>query len=235
MNAAFDASKDQAYTTVYYGGSVMMMPYNLGAVNTANIGAADKPYNDGLFYQWGRKDPFLGGANYTNNDKPISGTDYYNDAADFTVARDGSVDKAYKNPTTFYKDTDYWSEKDYANLWGNGEGDYAVWETNYDNSKFGTKTLFDPCPPGYMVAPWHTWSDQEFGILTYPYDGTNSSFYSASGCLLYHSGGLDDVGRNGFYWSSSPYCIIAFYTPGVSRSGYEYQTNGYSVRCARIE
>jgi hypothetical protein len=208
---------DEEYGTgLYYDGKVKMMPYNLGAVNTYfnDRAVATYPYRDGLLYQWGRKDPFLGARWYTNDYNPKKGEDFKGDA-DFAYNGNGPVtpEEAYKHPTTFYNNSASsgdWCRDRYQNLWGNGTGDYADWSSSIFNKKYGTKTLFDPCPPGYKVPPRNTWhanfsnvSDLTFNRgYAYRYDGTATTFYPASGYRVGIS--LFNVGLGGYYWSSSP-------------------------------
>jgi hypothetical protein len=258
MNAAFDPSKDQDYTTAsidYYGGTVKMMPYNLGAVNTSGTAIADKPYNDGLLYQWGRKDPFLGGADYNipNNAEPAAGTDYYMATTTTFTTAAGPVapSVAYGNPTTFYTRNNIiskhdWADANYLNLWGNGSDTYADWDAT-NNKKFPTKTLFDPCPPGYVVAPRNTWNSSAWnGFLnngrTYQYDGTATTFYAASAYRSYDDGSLRNVGSFGNIWSSSPSQnggrgggYLTFTDEKAPQLSATYRSYGFSVRCARME
>jgi hypothetical protein len=244
---------DEKYGTGdYYGNTVTMMPYNLGAVNTANIGVAGNAFDDGLLYQWGRKDPFLGAKGYAN-DNPKAGTDYYA-ATDFTYDGAGPVTPvaAYQDPITFYKSgsSPYdWSDTRYNNLWGNGRGTtYADWDGN-NNKEYGTKTLFDPCPPGYKVATSNKWSTNFASVsdiifnkgYAFKYRGTfATSFYSASGYRNRSDGSLSSVGTIGCCWSSSPNesgSRYGGYLRFASSTVYPlynlYRASGFPVRCAR--
>jgi hypothetical protein len=274
MNTAYNADDDQVYDTGnYYGGTVTMMPYNLGAVNTTNTAVAAHAFDDGLLYQWGRKDPFLGGVEYTtHNDggihfydfydggefnygtNPTEGTHYYADTDFHYEGSYGTPDLAYQNPTVLYlgwscDDGTYdWTTTRYDNLWGNGSDAYAGWDNIFSNSVFGTKTLFDPCPPGYKVAPRNTWSSGTFENFanngrTYKYGGTAAtSFYPASGYRWSYIRPVC-VGLNGSCWSSSPsmgdyrqsgalhFDCSLVYPLNLSSA----RANGYPVRCAREE
>lgn len=44
------------------------------------------------------------------------------------------------------------------NLWGNPNYDDAPSASQLANSKRGTKTIYDPCPHGWRVAPQNTWT-----------------------------------------------------------------------------
>jgi hypothetical protein len=212
---------DQVYPTgIDYGSNITMMPYNLGAINTTGTTAAANSYEDGLLYQWGRKDPFPGGVGHSENNASdlIKGTHYYYDSmffGDFSYDGAGPISNirdTYLMPTTHYTGSSAplnWSSTRYNALWGN-PGTSTTWSGS-NNSEYGIKTLFDPCPPGYKVPPPNTWST---GItdatgtwgnngFTFTYDGTATTFYPTTG-VRYSGGTLYGTSSQGFYWSSSP-------------------------------
>lgn len=116
----------------------------------------------GLYYQWGRKDPFLGfkgdittgeyasthfGANRPPNesDKGVYTIEYeYNTTA-------GKRQTTIKNPTLFLLPHKVNNNTTYS--W-EGSNDNVSWNTRADGT--GGKTIFDPCPPGFRVMPLHT-------------------------------------------------------------------------------
>lgn len=113
------------------------MDRNLGAT-CANI--IDDAGSCGLFYQFGRKDPFRSASTFTDGDfiltcpAPVAGKEdvVMNDVA-------GTMEATIKNPRAFvqcisstYKDWLYTA--DHKDRWNDGE-----------------KTMFDPCPVGYRV------------------------------------------------------------------------------------
>lgn len=115
------------------------------------------------YYQWGRKDPFLVNK-YT---KSITSDGY-------------TFDQAVQNPTVWAKATgrDYdWTHdgnSHYGNLWGS------------------TKTVFDPCPPGYHVPDSY------------------ASFSQLKQCGYINDGGTN-VADQAKYWTYS-----SDKTPGMS-------------------
>lgn len=139
--------------TSFCGGDIM--DRNLGALNVA---PASSPTIDtyGLYYQWGRKDPFAAGMgvypSVFESTNAVTGID-----VDYTIA----------NPTTRIKGSENtglgnWNDSDIATLWQN-EG----------------KTIYDPCPPGYRVPirnsslpMWKTDTKWTTGTNTVIYDGT---------------------------------------------------------------
>lgn len=136
-----------------------MMDRNLGAA----AGYIDFPPNEleksktnGFYYQWGRKDPFIGSYSNTRIDKipyttikkdaPTKGLLSLFEADRITfhptgyVARLASYRDVYKDPANMYKgNNSSWisSQTDeYRNSWGAGT----------------TKGIHDPCPAGWRVA-----------------------------------------------------------------------------------
>ncbi len=126
--------------TMTYGNGTVFMDRNLGAVGTT-AGGTDAY---GMYYQWGRKDPFYGGektetsANAFLEAKNGTVVNPAYPALDWAFSKSATTtDGAAANPMTFYNDkvgTGYnWLASPNATLWGEA------------------KTLNDPCPPGYRV------------------------------------------------------------------------------------
>lgn len=170
------------------------------SVMSCNLGAlADEPGDDpqktyGLWYQWGRKDPFPSGKEAYHNDvydytneyiidtydaqgQKISMTDPYSGNELFGIlATDntrGTIEYVLKHPTHFLWDKSedknnqddwYWGHED--RLWG-GEpfsmakkykvdlGDGVEHYISDNGAK--EKSLFDPCPAGWMLPPSDMW------------------------------------------------------------------------------
>ncbi len=122
-----------------YGGvsKVRMMDRNLGALVIAE-GDADTDIDVtscGLFYQWGRKDPFPGPGNllgeYNSSSAAVFGTVN-------TRAATASAD-IYKYPNSFVQ------------TGGDGDGT-KDWSTDHSSSLWGSvKNENDPCPPGWKL------------------------------------------------------------------------------------
>jgi hypothetical protein len=206
-------------------GNLKMMKYNLGATQLATTLGANA-YESGLLYQWGRKDPFLGGKGNiqdASKNEPVKGEDYFiSTAVDFTsklITADGasSVTTAIANPLTFYLSQsggDWLASGSAAiiknnDIWGNpGSISYKI------NKEKGAKSMFDPCPPGYMVPPVYTW----YKSKTYSTDGTYSlmnngmvykngiasAFYALAGYRDSNTGKMLYIGVIGNAWQSSP-------------------------------
>lgn len=100
------------------------MDRNLGAISAEHNNTEKE---NGLYYQWGRKDPFLGeGLNVSYEE----------------VSREDIVSKGIENPDSFYFLSDRCDITSFSSLWGNPDGILGGQ---------GQKTIYDPCPPGYTL------------------------------------------------------------------------------------
>ena len=153
---------------------IKVMKVNLGATSLTSTPGDIGCY--GLYYQWGRKDPFIG-ANATVAGK-VETTAFGNLTAPTTNAAGyewstsysggtGDVDQVMSlsiaSPTVFFTigagsgGVGDWitgnSQSRRDNLWGNVAE--SSWMPNPD---FGSKSLYDPCPAGWRVPPSDTWT-----------------------------------------------------------------------------
>jgi len=163
-----------------------VMDRNLGAIEPVVAAESTVPVSAyGLYYQWGRKDPF-----FTKNWKR-------NATLDLAFVNPGWVttEVAIQNPTTWYyknEDGKYnWNSSELTDLWGS------------------SKTIYDPCPEGYKVsyfdsnyAMWKYnvadgWEDNstygwfKYGTITFPYAG-----YASSSSISY-------AGARAVFWSAT--------------------------------
>ena len=83
-----------------------MMTRNLGALANGNATTSEILASYGLYYQWGRKDPFIGPSTYKISSG--QGAAMYNDSGSRTYvtmvassAETGTMDYAVKHPLTF--------------------------------------------------------------------------------------------------------------------------------------
>lgn len=152
-----------------------VMDRNLGATSTEIGNVASY----GLYYQWGRKDPFIGANSAGAFVKGESETtafstktaSYVSNGAKFSVIANNDasiidcIDYTVSNPMTFIKyvaqvnngGTNSWFNSDYTafkDIWG-GES--------------GEKSAYDPCPAGYRVpvSADRTWSGYSKTSFTY--------------------------------------------------------------------
>ena len=263
-----DTPAEQPYKNLA-GKEFKLLDRNLGATAATPIVG---PINTetlptyGLIYQWGRKDPFPGSAGVASNtEKELNksdGSTYTMSDEGYIVATDtdkGTIDNTIANPAIFYYgieassyDWHYASRNNY--LWGNPRG-YAADYT-------ASKSIYDPCPPGYMVAPNDTWTrftstgknslqrnefnlsgsfDNGWTFHTTEWQSGSSSWYPAAGNREYINGSLSDSGYGGYCWSSSP-SSFGSYKAGYLMSSslfvrpqdYDNRAYGLSVRCSLV-
>ncbi len=198
-----------------YASGARFMDRNLGALGTdySDIAAC------GLYYQWGRKDPFPHPASYSSTaPAPFVYHDGYAHTSIHPERYDASkimtLDWAAGHPTTFIHAADYdidrneedildWLRTPHHNLWGNPTDGAAVF------SRDVSKSIYDPCPPGWRVPD--AW---DFGGISYarqqlPYyvdivcNGTRTARYPA--CGTFDGEGFSDVGAYAQLFTAAPY------------------------------
>lgn len=145
-------------------------------------------WNDGLYYQWGRKDPIRLNAD---------GTAVIDDADDATdgTSSGASYANSVKSPKVFYSD--------WAGTYANEISDASGWGAD--------KSLNDPCPPGYKVPSNSIWrsknpdATQKLPVINtkltnserYTYNTSQLSLTgSASTFIFYPYGGNIDASGN---------------------------------------
>ena len=150
-----------------------LMPMPIGATRVVAWGDsdADKVKGAGLYYQWGRKDPLGRPSSMTTTSAPLL-TVYDTDgnAVSFEnidqqnvpsyTTGEGAVrimlDYATANPMTFIcvqngVNNNNWAVLTDNYLWGNPA------TSGYPRMNATYKSIYDPCPKGYRVAPRDTW------------------------------------------------------------------------------
>lgn len=220
-----------------------------GTMMDRNLGATSATPGDvralGLLYQWGRKDPFLGG-NAINSTTTVASTLSWPspEPTSSHISGNNTLKFAIANPTTFIYNTSPW--------------DWYCVSTAYRNDMLwaSTKTMYDPCPRGWKVPPgdrtgiWgkplgvagytkDTWDSNNIGInfgATRIKFGNGTIWYPAAGYLDCDDGWLNAVGSEGRYWSYSlngTYAYaLSFNSKGtINASEVYYRGFGLSVRC----
>ena len=146
-------------------GSQAIMDRNLGALVAAPADAAAPAESYGFLYEWGRKDPFPGhGSVSADGAAKLAGTQMTSFNGTITVA------ESIQNPTKYVYSS----------------GDWCV--TEEQSMKFWTteKTIYDPCPVGYIVPTRngnvHFWNSTELSALaeTDNFVNNGATFYSFS-------------------------------------------------------
>ena len=241
-------------------GDYTVMNRQLGALNNSTADQVSTLNSYGLYYQWGRKDPFPGPSTY-NASKGYLATIFdadYNTVPIVRIAAEegGSYDYTNANPTHFITTTG--KSDDWCRTITN---EVKGWSTTQ-------KTVNDPCPYGWQVAPaaafatlsiaddltkeGTTYAEQYGWTLT---DGVTSSFYFAAGRYVYADGLIqniydDSLVRNsateaqpwvGYNWTADGTAFTYWLKKDeVSKSGLRTdfalgRANGASVRCVRVK
>ena len=194
---------------VYIGGS-MMMDRNLGALSVIPAGNEVDFGAYGLFYQWGRKDPFT---------IPGRGVTAPADAITAVSQNLSSIEETIANPTVVYDDS-YWGD------------DQTLWGSH--------KTKYDPCPVGWRVADETVWdgiSNENFQsldthrIISEPYS-TPQAYYPLAG---YGDGTQNHHWYNNYVllWTSSWREVYRVHrTDYIDRPIYDVDQR-MSVRCMK--
>ena len=204
-------------TAQTYASGAVFMDRNLGALTTD----CTQPSSRGLYYQWGRKDPFLpaatcqetvkradavyaAGFEYAENDPRSAASPY----EVMSLAWSVSHPTTYMNGV-FYEDWEEWaSSADWLydhrpNLWGN-------MTTGMNNiSRTSHKFIYDPCPPGWKIPCAEDFLGIERVSQTMPYYVTVR--YDGSGTTRIPLGGTFSEGRymangqTGRLYTNNPY------------------------------
>ncbi len=211
-----------------YSSGKSYMDKNLGSFTNSNGDEdTEEIYRSyGLYYQWGRKDPFARPVSYDCAEghsatvfDATGNTVYFRYAE--TEASVGTVAYAVANPMVYITNAAS-ADKD-----GGSAGD---WLQSADNSLWSDdgKTAYDPCPAGWRVAAKGdfdvlTLSDAEDGtdidVARKRYgwslsDGTGTYFYLGAGYKSYYDGLIANMNSNlnaypstpepweGYYWTS---------------------------------
>ena len=137
-----------------------LMDRNLGALTNQLWRDCQTNEAHGLYYQWGRKDPFPYPDNstrgsttqvvtYDENGNALpakaAATSYPVDFKWYNISGAFTDENVAKYPMVFAKvgGGTYWNPTK-NNLWGRAP--YPA-----EENKLGNKTIYDPCPPGYRV------------------------------------------------------------------------------------
>ena len=239
--------------TLAYANGRLLMDRALGA--TGIVPGTPETY--GLYYQWGRKDPFFGGTTTETSATAFAlaetGTVVNPAFAEThawrqeTGAAVSTVEYAAAHPMSFLSNKlttgSYdWLTKPRTDLWG------------------GEKTCYDPCPPGYRVPDRDTWDDladdqdryidgttewnaEKYGVTYSWAEGTD--WYPCAGYRNRDKGNMVGLGttRTGHYWSNyrAGNNVYLFYISKKLSSGKLLQPQstkpdaayGYNVRCCK--
>lgn len=224
---------DRPQEHVYPNEAGTMMDRNLGATTSevGHVGAM------GLYYQWGRKDPFLGASSVTDNTVAESTLEWPSSAQHSSI--NGTIQYSVEHPTTFILDNN------------DIPGD---WLYTRDDTCWGTiKTIYDPCPQGWRIpdgGPTGFWKIAGFGDLTfdeinhgisYTVNSSTEAWFPAAGQK--NGDELSADGTHGKYANTTINAGFVYrlsfskpgdnYAGGVSPHAVGGRSVGYSVRCIK--
>ena len=231
-----------AWTSAWVGGGLvyryrsasgadnLFMDRNLGAVGVQTDDVSRTILADtderalatyGLYYQWGRKDPFPGPATVSGTGQSALKTLY---GTDGPVARDvapvtavNNAPGAVANPVTMYYSA---SAGDWYTSDVTGYND-ALWTVSGQR-----KSVFDPCPPGWRVpdAASAVWGGLSVpGSWTCGYLFPAAGYFPAAGQLVPQTG-MGLTGSEGSYPGSG-----AFSGAGVLPMSFRSGSLGFTV------
>lgn len=239
-----------------YANGKTFMSLNLGALGNTNATQAEILESFGLFYQWGRKTPFVG----PNTFDAAKGTDHtiYN-ASGVKVAIDyvksdaatGTQSFAAANPLTYLLGVE-----ESAYDWLFAEHPATLWSD--------AKTVNDPCPKGWRVPSKSDFAgleiiDKAAGTVgQYGWtltDGTAVAFYPGAGFRPYLNGKIQNVYNPvsgvevpkpwmGYYWTAGTEGMQGaamtfwFDAADAEQSGIQspvsyHRADGMQVRCVK--
>jgi hypothetical protein len=222
----------EAEKTTSQASGLTFMSRNLGAMANDLSTAAY-----GLYYQWGRKDPFP-------KDNNSGGAQ---DAITIVAVGEltGTIPYSIQNPTVFIKTSSepydwFYGDIRQDDLWGHVSR---------------TKSLYDPCPSGWRVplnnndgdSPWmgFTTDNSSWAISGGGRDWTASGLfdfqqytaYPAAGCRVSTSGASTAGSSGGFYWSAvvdgTSGRHLYFNSTAVNPIGSSTRSYGFPVRCVQ--
>ncbi len=212
---------DPAATAQTYASGAVFMDRNLGALETDYT----LPASRGLYYQWGRKDPFpypatatdayiqaptvyAAGFEYAESDPRTSGTESPYDVM--------TLEWATAHPTTYmdgvsFEDWEEWASSldwlcdHHPNLWGN------VTTGKNNISRTSHKSIYDPCPLGWKVPGAEDFAGIERISVSAPYyvtircNGTQTAKIPLGG--TFYEGRYDRNGSLGRLYTNAPYYL----------------------------
>ena len=217
-------------------GGVVFLDRNIGAIaNTAPVAAENDAV--GMFYQWGRKDPFPAPSKM-NEANGVLSTVYPANAITLQTKQSGvTLETAILNPTVYYWGNDNSGAEDWSSVQNDG-----YWNT-------ATKTDYDPCPYGYVV-PDKTQIDAliasrsgqtaSYGNMLKCDDGT-TNYLSSGGWFrrkLHATSQYAHVGQHPHYWSTTTVkvdddCVGSYATDKITVVKEHPRRWGATVRCVK--
>lgn len=256
---------------------VEMMDRNLGALS-ATYDGTDNTRSYGMFYQWGRKDPFVP---FRTSDQHLATYDAqgmelaFGTSAETSLTEDAgwhivdggkigtaaTVEASICYPMNFITETNTgracynWlyvaaGALQPDDLWGCAD-------PLFDGSDTGSKSIYDPCPPGYRVphrfvwavlapsadSPLSDWYAESTVTSLYNgfvfHVGDMTCYYPATGFILGTTGCCSYFGNGWTVWSNSAYASDNYKAGVFVKSlnsqllGSQKRSYGAQVRCMK--
>ena len=217
-------------------GGVKFLDRNIGAVaNTAPLAAENDAV--GMFYQWGRKDPFPAPSKM-NEANGVLSTVYPANAITLQTKQSGvTLETAILNPTVYYWGNDNVGAEDWSSVQNDG-----YWNT-------ASKTDYDPCPYGYVVPDKsqidaliasRSGETAAYGNMLKCDDNT-TNYLSSGGWFrrkLHATSQYAHVGQHPHYWSTTSArvdddCIGSYATENKSAVKAQARRWGGTIRCVK--
>ena len=214
------------------------MDRNLGAISSVSSDG-EKTY--GMYYQFGRKDPFPRGLRNANI-YDINGIAIGSDKGPFSTSGSTTFAHAVQAPYAFYCGTN--------GAWCSSNEFYSkIWNDPFGNTE---KSFFDPCPEGWRVPKTRDiWENFTVGNSSPSVEGVDINpvsnvwaYYPMSSYLDSNNSGIAKSGMfNGRYWAatsnnsgdtSSAQILSFLFVParGLGYSGTgTIMSDGLPVRC----
>ena len=169
-----------------------VMPCNLGWNGWTTDGKPTSPY-----YQWGRKDPFI-----ANEKTSETGSIIYK-----RIKTEQQQFVSHQNPKTFYlcENSLSWTSDEHLYFWDAKMNGYAI-------DQKVTKTIYDPCPIGWSIPQYATFTGlstnntivADDGRYCTTKNGSQNLFIPFVGCRYDASGSVGWVSGFGGCWLSAP-------------------------------
>lgn len=189
-----------------------MMDRNLGALSRTQ----GQSLTNGLFYQWGRKDPFPGAVEVSVPGDTGAGTFISTTAGPLKTALstdiNSTVEYSIAHPDVYITSVNgCWLIDAVNSLWG---------VTSKGSVETAVKSIYDPCPPGWKVprarvmsGTLHVVEEEAWASVPYTQSSQGVRLETESGEKAWYpnngyisrDGVLLMVGQYSCYWSCNPY------------------------------
>ena len=238
-------STDKSFTV----SGIQMMDRNLGALETPST-SPHTYLSMGFLYQWGRKDPFPNMAAFSTSGSWAKATNV-DFSTDKSTTPASSVAMSIASPTRFYCNSNSpwdWCNVHNNNYWGtpSTSNTVTIGNTSYDSNP-GSKTIYDPCPPGWRVPAQYVYANAVGAIgggFDHGFDfkgkltSSASMFLPAAGYRGNSTGASNSQSIYGYYWASSVPsgsvgASLVYFNSATLNATSSYRAYGFSVRCVQ--